>query len=135
NIIMRKSGEQSGLSISVWSALVAPIPMFTISLVVDGPSTIWHALGQIDLPIVLGFIYSSTIATLACFAIWMNLLSRYPASTVAPWSLVTPPVGMLTGWWVLDQRPGTFEVLGAVIILLGVLFAGVGQRRGARSTK
>lgn len=129
NIVMRKSGEKSGLAISVWSALVAPIPMFVASLLIDGPDEVWHALGQIDLAIVLGFLYSSTIATLLCFAIWMTLLSRYPASTVAPWSLVTPPVGMLTGWWVLGQRPGVFEVIGAAIILLGVLFASVGQRR------
>ncbi len=131
NIIMRKSGETSGLSIAVWSALVSPIPMFIAPYVVDGPAAISAALGAIDWLTVLEFIYSSTVATLASFAVWMNLMSRYPASTVAPWSLVTPPVGMVSGWLVLDEVPGAFEIVGAAVILLGVLLASIGQRRPA----
>lgn len=129
NIVMRRSGEKSGMSLSIWSALVPPIPMLIASLLVDGPHKIGIALGVLDWRYALGYFFSSIIATLVGFGIWANLLSRNSASTVAPWSLVTPPVGMLGGWIFLGQRPTMIEWLGAAVILTGVLFAGGGRVR------
>lgn len=129
NIVMRRSGEKSGISLSIWSALVPPIPMLIASLLVDGPHKIEIALGVLDWRYALGYFFSSIIATLVGFGIWANLLRRNSASTVAPWSLVTPPVGMLSGWVFLGQQPTMIEWVGAVVILTGVLFAGAGRVR------
>lgn len=135
NITVRKSGEQSGLSISVWSALVPILPMLIASYVVDGPREIGDALGTIDWQMILLFVFASPIASLWGFAVWMNLLKNYPASTVSPWSLWTPPFGMIAGVIILGQIPQPIEWVGAGVVLLGILFAVIGAARPSRTTR
>lgn len=133
NITVRKSGEQSGLAISVWSALVPILPMLIASYFVDGPQEITEALGKIDLQMILLFVLASPIASLWGFAVWMNLLKKYPASTVSPWSLWTPPFGMLAGVIFLGQIPQPIEWVGAAVVLLGILISVVGAARPLRT--
>ena len=45
------------------------------------------------------------------YGVWYCLMSRYPASTVAPFTLLVPVVGILTAWLVRDH-PTWGEVLG-----------------------
>ena len=126
NITVRKSGEQSGLAISVWSALVPILPMLIASYLVDGPQVVHEALGTIDLQMILLFLFASPVASLWGFAVWMNLLKKYPASTVSPWSLWTPPFGMLAGVIILGQIPQPIEWVGAGVVLLGILISVIG---------
>lgn len=133
NITVRKSGEQSGLAISVWSALVPIIPMTIASYALDGADVVHESLSSIDWAMVLGFVFTSWIASLGGFAIWMNLMKKYPAAVVSPWSLWTPPFGMLAGAIVLDQYPRPIEWVGAGIVLLGILVAAAGGALPARA--
>jgi O-acetylserine/cysteine efflux transporter len=41
------------------------------------------------------------------------LLARHPASSVIPFTLLVPPVGMGSAWLLLHETPSAFEVLGA----------------------
>lgn len=132
NIVVRRSGEQSGLSISVWSALVPILPMLIASYAVDGPREVHEALGRIDLTLVLLFVFASPVASLCGFAVWMNLLKKYPASTVSPWSLWTPPFGMVAGVVLLGELPQPIEWVGAGVVLAGILIAVVGAARPRR---
>ncbi|WP_371778723.1 EamA family transporter [Streptosporangium subroseum] len=43
-------------------------------------------------------------STLVAFGIWNQLLSRYPAHSVAPYSLLVPVIGLITAWLVLGVR-------------------------------
>lgn len=132
NIIVRKSGEQSSLSISVWSAMVPILPMLIVSFLVDGPRVMADALATIDARMVLLFIFASPVASLLGFAIWMNLLRKYPALTVSPWSLWTPPFGMIAGVIFLNQNPQPIEWIGAAVVLFGILVSVGGTARPLR---
>lgn len=132
NITVRKSGEQSGLAISVWSALVPIIPMTVASYTVDGADVVHESLSSIGWELALGFVFTSWIASLGGFAVWMNLMKKYPAAVVSPWSLWTPPFGMLAGAIVLHQYPQPIEWVGAGIVLLGILIAAAGAARPLR---
>ena len=138
NVITRSGRPKSGLSLTVWSSTLAPIPMFLGSLIFDGPDAIGAALHEISWLFIVGLIYTSFIATLLGFAIWSNLLARYPAGFVVPWSLVTPPAGLITAWLVRNERPTLLECVGAVIILIAVLLTTVNfravRRRQSAST-
>jgi O-acetylserine/cysteine efflux transporter len=64
-------------------------------------------------------------------------MSRHPASTVAPFTLLVPVVGILTAWLVRGEHPTWGELLGALIVLvglalaLGLVDARAAQRRAA----
>ena len=47
-------------------------------------------------------------------------MSRHPASTVAPFTLLVPVVGILTAWLVRNEHPSWGELFGCLIILVGL---------------
>ncbi|WP_163186199.1 EamA family transporter [Cellulosimicrobium sp. SL-1] len=109
-----------GLSMTVWSALVVPVPMLGLSLALDGPDAVGHALTHLTLAPVLSTLYTAWLASLVGYGIWNTLLARYPASAVVPFTMLVPPVGMLAAWLVLDEVPNAAEVVGGAVLLLGV---------------
>ncbi len=120
NIVSRMAGSASGLSMTVWSALVVPIPLFLLSLLVDGPSLVFSTLTHLTLAALLSTAYTAYLASLVGYSIWNSLLARYPAGAVTPFSLLIPVFGMAAAWLLLGEQPNTWEVIGGVILLLGV---------------
>lgn len=125
------------MSLVVWSALVPIVPFFACSLLFDGQAAIVYSLLHIGLQTVLALFYLAFVATIVGYAIWGNLLSRYETWRVAPLSLLVPVVGIITAALVLDEHLSGQQMLGAVVIILGLLvnvFGGVlGQRLAIRT--
>ncbi|WP_292987412.1 EamA family transporter [Pantoea sp.] len=137
NKIIMRNRSVPIMSLVVWSALVPIIPFFACSLLFDGQATIVNSLLHIGLQTVLALIYLAFVATIVGYAIWGNLLSRYETWRVAPLSLLVPVVGLMTAALVLDERLSGQQMLGAGVIILGLLvnvFGGVlGQRLAMRT--
>ncbi|HBP95613.1 MAG TPA: O-acetylserine/cysteine exporter, partial [Pantoea agglomerans] len=132
NKIIMRNRSVPIMSLVVWSALVPIVPFFACSLLFDGQAAIVYSLLHIGLQTVLALFYLAFVATIVGYAIWGNLLSRYETWRVAPLSLLVPVVGIITAALVLDEHLSGQQMLGAVVIILGLLvnvFGGVlGQR-------
>jgi len=137
NKIIMRNRNVPIMSLVVWSALVPVVPFFACSLLFDGQAAILNSLLHIGLQTILALIYLAFIATIIGYAIWGNLLSRYETWRVAPLSLLVPVVGIITAALVLDEHLSGQQMLGATIIILGLLvnvFGGVvGQRLAMRT--
>lgn len=121
NVIARGVKEgTNGVQMTVWSALVVPVPLFALSLLVDGPAEVAHALTHPTWGVVASVVYTAGCASLIGYVIWNSLLARFPASQVAPFSLLVPLVGVLSAWLVLGDRPTVPELIGGALLLLGV---------------
>ena len=121
----RPSGAKpSGLAVIVWASLVPPLPLFLLSLIVEGPTRIGEALGSLNLLGIGAILYLAGLATYVGFGTWTSLLSRYPASTVAPFSLLVPPVGLIAAWLLLGEQPSTLALLGSGIVVAGLALSG-----------
>ncbi|RNL63267.1 EamA family transporter [Nocardioides marmoriginsengisoli] len=132
NVVSRRAGVKSGLSMAVWSSLVVPVPLVLLSLVVDGPAQVGDALTQLDGRAALSTLYTAGLASLVGYSIFNGLLARYPASSVVPFVLIAPPVAMLSAWILLDEAPNAAEAVGGLVVLAGVLVAL--RRTGERPT-
>ncbi|MDF9908631.1 UNVERIFIED_ORG: O-acetylserine/cysteine efflux transporter [Pantoea brenneri] len=137
NKIIMRNRSVPIMSLVVWSALVPIVPFFACSLLFDGQAGIVYSLLHIGLQTVLALFYLAFVATIVGYAIWGNLLSRYETWRVAPLSLLVPVVGIITAALVLDEHLSGQQMLGAVVIILGLLvnvFGGVlGQRLAMRT--
>lgn len=137
NKIIMRNRSVPIMSLVVWSALVPIVPFFACSLLFDGQAAIVYSLLHIGLQTVLALFYLAFVATIVGYAIWGNLLSRYETWRVAPLSLLVPVVGIITAALVLDEHLSGQQILGAVVIILGLLvnvFGGVlGQRLAMRT--
>ena len=131
NVVSRASGVTGGLSLTVWSAAVVPVPLFALSLLLDGPDTVANALTSLSWQAVVSTAYTAGLASLVGYAIFNGLLSRNQSSSVVPWVLLAPVVAMASAWLLLGQRPTTGELVGGAVLVIGVLVA---MRRSSRGT-
>lgn len=116
----RGGGFGAGLSMTVWSALVVPLPLLALSVVLDGPGVVVHALTHLTLPAVLSTLYTAWLASLVGYGIWNTLLARHAAAAVVPYTMLVPVVGLTTAWLVQGEAPNSWEACGGVLLLLGV---------------
>ncbi len=123
NVISRSSGVQGGLSLTVWSALVVPVPLFALSMIVDGTDAVRGALVDFSGRAAVSTLYTAILASLVGYTVFNSLLSRYPSSAVVPWVLLAPIVAMSSAWILLDQTPNRPEVAGGACVVVGVLVA------------
>ena len=133
NIVTRRAGVASGLSMVVWSALFVPVPMFGLALAVEGPAEVGHALAHVTLTTVLATLYTAYLASVVGFGIWNGLLARHPAASVVPFTLLVPPVGMASAWLLQGERPGPWELAGGVVLMVGVAVTVLAARRRVTS--
>ena len=120
NIVTKGTGKIDMLSLVVWGALVPPVPFFILSWIFEGPETIQASLAGLTYVGVLAVFYLAMVATIVGYVLWGRLLSRHPASKVAPLSLLVPVIGLVSSAWFLDERLAAIQWLGGVIVMLGL---------------
>jgi O-acetylserine/cysteine efflux transporter len=132
NVCTRVAQPPDGLALMVWASLVAPLPLLGLSLGFEGPHAIGDALRGIDLGGIAALAYIVGPSTLFGFAAWSGLLLRYPAASVAPFTLLVPVFGIAAAALTLGERPSAPELAGAVLVIAGLLY-GLARTRSQRS--
>ncbi|MNN07288.1 aromatic amino acid exporter [compost metagenome] len=82
--------------------------------------------GQIDkvlwTPLALGSVlFQGIVVSFVSYLTWFWLLRKYLASNLAVFSFITPLFGVTFGVLLLDEPLSVNFVLGAVMVLLGVV--------------
>lgn len=121
NIVTRKLGKVNLVGLVVWGSLIPPLPFLGLSLWLDGPQVIETAIRGLSLDSLLVLAYLAFGATILGYGLWSRLLSRYPASQVAPFSLLVPVVGLSSAALLLDERLGSLQLIGAGLVMAGLL--------------
>lgn len=133
NIVTRRIGKVDILGLVVWGALVPPLPFLALSLWLEGPATLERAMLGLDLQSLLAIVYLAFAATMLGYGLWGRLLSRYPASQVAPFSLLVPVVGLSASALLLGERLDIQQGAGVGLVLAGLLVNLYGARLPARA--
>ncbi|MFI8607802.1 EamA family transporter [Pseudomonas sp. NPDC077649] len=121
NIVTRKLGRVNLVGLVVWGSLVPPLPFLGLSLWLEGPAAIESALRGFGVEALLVLAYLAFAATILGYGLWSRLLSRYPASQVAPFSLLVPVVGIGCAALLLGERLGALQLVGAALVMGGLL--------------
>lgn len=131
NVIARRAGVVTGrgplgaLSLTVWSALVVPVPALMLALVFEGPEAIGAGLAGFGIRALVSTVYTAGLCTLVGYAIFNGLLARNPSAAVVPWVLLAPVVAMAAAAALLGQIPAPAEIVGGAVLVLGVLVTSV----------
>lgn len=120
NIVTKGVGKIDMLSLVVWGALVPPVPFLVLSCLFEGPQAIQASLAGLTYVGVLAVCYLAMIATIVGYVLWGRLLSRHPASKVAPLSLLVPVVGLVSAAVFLDEHLALVQWTGGAIVMLGL---------------
>lgn len=121
NVVTRKLGKVNLVGLVVWGSLIPPLPFLALSLWLEGPELIGQSLRTLSLDSLLVLAYLAFGATILGYGLWSRLLSRYPASQVAPFSLLVPVVGISSSALLLGERLGSLQMVGAALVMAGLL--------------
>jgi O-acetylserine/cysteine efflux transporter len=120
NIVTKKVGRVDLVGLVVWGSLIPPLPFLALSYAFEGPQRIVAALSGISATSIFAIVYLAFIATLIGYGLWSRLLSRYPASQVAPFSLLVPIVGLASASLFLDEKLSEAQIAGALLVMAGL---------------
>ncbi|OAJ58313.1 acetylserine transporter [Paraburkholderia ginsengiterrae] len=120
NIVTKKVGKVDLVGLVVWGSLIPPLPFFALSYAFEGPQRIVAALSGISAMSIFAVVYLAFVATLVGYGLWSRLLSRHPASQVAPFSLLVPIVGLASASLFLGEQLSAAQVGGAALVMAGL---------------
>ncbi len=121
NVLTKKAGKVNAIAFTVWGSLAAPLPLFALSFLTEGREAIFSALanfGWSDAALIAFLAYP---ATLLGGGIWSWLLGRHPASVVAPFTLLVPITGILSGYLILGEVITGVEIAGGLLVIAGLI--------------
>ena len=128
NIVTKKIGMVNPLSMMVWASAVASPPLLLASWLMEGTEA-WHtAYTHLNWTSIGAIVYQSYPNTLLGFGIWSWLMRKYPAATVAPFTLLVPVVGMLSASLILDESLLWWKIAAGALVLSGLACNQYGQR-------
>src|SRR3954447_8083008 len=142
NLCSRQARGASPFRLTLWMTTVPPLPMLAVSLLVEHPDRIVASLTTLDTRqgalAVGGLAFTVLAATLVGSGIWTSLMSRHPSSTVAPFSMLVPVVGIAASWLLFGEPVYVLELLCGAVVIAGVLSGTAAyplgrQRRRGRS--
>ena len=121
NLAIKRAAAPDPLRFMSWMCVVPPLPLLCLSLAFEGPHEIGQALSGVDLGGIGAVLYIAFAATTVGWALWARLMGLYPASTVAPFSLLVPIFGIGFAAVLLGEPIGVRELVATVLVLGGVL--------------
>jgi O-acetylserine/cysteine efflux transporter len=108
------------LAFVVWASLFAMPGLLIMSLLLEGPGRVSQAITLSSWTIWPTLVWQSAANTLFGYSMWAWLLSRYPAATVAPMSLLVPVFGMgASALMMYEPLPG-WKLAATLLIMAGV---------------
>jgi len=114
------SGSVNMLTYVVWAALFAVPPLLALSLLLEGPAAIAAGLARATPLTWAAVLWQSVGNTMFGYACWAWLLSRYPAATVAPVSLLVPVFGFGASALLLHEPLPPWKIGATLLIMAGL---------------
>ncbi len=108
------------LAYVVWAALFSVPPLLALSLLLEGPGAIAAGLAHATPLTWAVVLWQSVGNTMFGYACWAWLLSRYPAATIAPVSLLVPVFGFGASALLLHEPMPSWKIGATLLIMAGL---------------
>jgi probable blue pigment (indigoidine) exporter len=129
-VLTRRWGaEVPALTMTAWQLIAGSLVVAPFALAVEGPPPVLDALA------VAGFAYVIVVATAIAYAAWFAGLARLPGSVVGVIGLLNPVTGVVLGVALAAEPFGGAQIVGLVLVLIGVVAGARSQRPDAPATR
>lgn len=120
NLIAKKLPRVSMMSLIVWGCFVASIPLFLLSLIIEGPSSMINSYHHMTWVGVSGLFYTVCISTWVGYGAWNSLIRRYPIGTIVPFTLLIPIVGIIGSILILGEPFQSWKLVSGLLVISGL---------------
>ncbi len=120
NLVSKKIGRVDMLSLVTWGSLISLPFLLGLSFLLE--SHLWSMQSVLNLSAkgIGALAYLVYPVTLFGFAMWSWLLSRHPATVVAPFTLLIPIVGFSASALLLDEALPAWKIISGILVLVGL---------------
>ncbi len=116
-LIVRHAELGSGLWMVVGlQMLVGGVTLAPVALWLEHDATVTFTT-----PLVLAFLYTTFIPGIAATLVWFSLIRRIGAAQASAYHFLNPAFGVAVAWVLLGEALGPFDILGVVIVAVGIL--------------
>jgi O-acetylserine/cysteine efflux transporter len=127
NVLIKRLGPVPIVPLMAWLSVIPPLPALVVSYFYPGPG-LFAAVASAGWQSLAAVLYLGLAATLIAYAIWGRLLTTYPTSMVAPFTLLVPVVGVAASILFLGERFTALRASGMGLMLCGVAIAIINPR-------
>ena len=123
NIITKRAAAKGDVDVVgtvVWASLAVPLPLALASFFFEGGVAAFERVARMPWQAWASVLFMSYCATLFGLASWNALLHRYPTAVIAPFALLIPVSGLVSGAIFLGEALAPLQIMGAVLVLGGL---------------
>ena len=120
NVASRAAGPVNVLAYVAWSSLFAVPPLLLLSWWLEGWPRIASGLAQADAATWAAVAWQSVGNTIFGYGVWAWLLARYPAATVAPFSILVPVFGIGASALLMGEALPPWKLLATGLVMAGL---------------
>lgn len=115
------------LELQAWIAVVGGPVLMLMSLGLESGQ--WEAIQNANIHGWSALAFTTLASSLFAHTIWYYLVSRYPVTSVAPVTLLSPVFSVFFGVTLLDDQLTVRMLLGGAVTLIGVLIVVLREQR------
>jgi O-acetylserine/cysteine efflux transporter len=124
---VKKLSGFSPLELQAWMAVTGVVPLAILTWFVEQPSAaLWQSVSWQGWAAVA---YTTIMASLIAHTIFYYLVQRYPVTSVAPVTTLSPVFSVLFAVLLLGDELTTKIALGGAVTLVGVFIITMRERR------
>jgi O-acetylserine/cysteine efflux transporter len=120
NILVKRTANVSVFPLVVWASLIPPLPALGLSVFYDRHAPLLSAVARASWLSIGAAAYLGVAATVVAYAIWGDLLHRYPAAVITPFTFLAPCVGVAASAIIFGETFGPARYAGMALILGGL---------------
>ncbi|NWD22742.1 EamA family transporter [Pseudomonas yamanorum] len=120
NLIVKVKKPADMIAFIVWSSLFSLPVLLLMTLWFEGLRPFENLLEDFTWGAGFSIFFQCYITTIGGYLVWNNLMKKYPASMVAPLSLIVPVSGILASWLFFDERLSQGQFLAIGLVFVGI---------------
>jgi O-acetylserine/cysteine efflux transporter len=117
------SGKVDAMNFIAWTSVAAVPPLVLISQLAEPANSLFLPITKASWALAFHLCVLAYAAQVFGYGLWSNLLTRYPASAVSPFALWVPVAGMSATALVFNETLSTTQIIGALVVMLGLAVA------------
>jgi drug/metabolite transporter (DMT)-like permease len=121
SVVVKKSRTQHVFAFSVWGMLFAPLPLVLFAYIFSGAQPFIDLPSQLNSQVWFSILFQAYPTTLLGYWIWNKLTVKYPLSTMASFTLLTPIFGLIGSAIFYNEGITPMKFLAYTLILGGLL--------------
>lgn len=120
NVIVKMKKPADMVAFIVWSSLFSVPAIFVMTLLFEGIKPFQSLVSDFTWGAGFSIFFQCYITTIFGYKTWNNLMKKYPASAVAPLSLIVPLAGILASYLFFNEHLSTAQFVAITVVFMGI---------------